>query len=564
MLSFIKKGTATVLAVLMLISLLAGCSGGNEEANGNEDTSTSVPQSDENDSPTPVDGIYSWVSRAYTKNMKNGKAPETLVTSAEVHMARNETEGVQFSFTSDRRRNGYKLKTEDSYAGISVEMFRLYFVQANGKNYPDPIAPSEGVVSFSAGETRSILVNFITTAEAEAGEYKYTFELHDKEDKLVMSYDVTVKVYDIVYPETPTLDTAFGIELRSIAYSHGVIDGLPNPYIPTDEEFEAIEEIYLKYYEYMLDHKISPITLPYDILDPRADKYMSDPRWTAFCVPSNVSDETLAAIYAKLRSNPEWLSKAYIYPIDEPTNKQHLDMMLEQYERYKRLCPDIKMATSFFVNVNYDSSRDQLQVMGEILDILCSKISNWDEKKLGWSFGIAPHPTLGSFADRMHGYQAQGKELWSYVCWEPQAPYLNLLLTDEGLDHRLIFWQQYTLGTTGFLYWSVNCYGHCRDPWKGVGSWLGNDIHGDGILLYPGSKLDIDGPVGSLRFEACRDGVEDHEIMVLAEQLLGKDYIDSQIAKIVKDITEYTESDELFEGVRAQIMADVEKALYEK
>jgi hypothetical protein len=379
-----------------------------------------------------------------------------------------------------------------------------------------------------------------------------------------MSYDVTVKVYDIVYPETPTLDTAFGIELRSIAYSHGVIDGLPNPYIPTDEEFAAIEEIYLKYYEYMLDHKISPITLPYDILDPRADKYMSDPRWTAFCVPSNVSDDELAAIYAKLKSNPEWLSKAYIYPIDEPTNKQHLDMMLEQYERYKRLCPDIKMATSFFVNVNYDSSRDQLQVMGEILDILCSKISNWDEKKLGWGFGIAPHPTLGSFADRMHGYQAQGKELWSYVCWEPQAPYLNLLLTDEGLDHRLIFWQQYTLGTTGFLYWSVNCYGHCRDPWKGVGSWLGNDIHGDGILLYPGSKLDIDGPVGSLRFEACRDGVEDHEIMVLAEQLLGKDYIDSQIAKIVKDITEYTESDELFEGVRAQIMADVEKALSEK
>jgi hypothetical protein len=206
----------------MLISLLASCSGSNEEANGNESTSTSVPQSDENDSPTPVDGIYSWVSRAYTKNMKNGKAPETLVTSAEVHMARNETEGVQFSFTSDRRKNGYKLKTEDSYTGISVEMFRLYFVQANGKNYPDPIAPSEGVVSFSAGETRSILVNFITTAETEAGEYKYTFELHDKEDKLVTSYDVTVKVYDIVYPETPTLDTAFGIELRSLIDRHAV------------------------------------------------------------------------------------------------------------------------------------------------------------------------------------------------------------------------------------------------------------------------------------------------------------------------------------------------------
>lgn len=564
MLNFIKKGTALALAALMLLSVLAGCNnGGNGEVTDSESGSESQTEN-KTDGPTVEDDIVSWLSRGYTKNMKNGKAPETLSTAADVHMAKNETEGIQFSFTANRRKNGYTLKTSDSYEGIELEMFRLHFVSANNKYYPDPIAPSEGVVSFSAGETRSLLVNFRTSASTKAGTYVYDFELCNKDGDTVQTYKVTVKVYNITYPETPTLDTAFGIEYRSVAYSHGIIDSLPNPYVPTQEELEAGEEIYLKYYEYMLDHKISPMQLPYDILDPRADKYMSDPRWTTFNVPSNVSDATLKAYYDKLCSNPVWLEKAYIYPVDEPTNKAHLDTMLEQYERYQRICPDIKMATSFFVNVNYDSQRDQLQVMGEILDILCSKISNWDEKKLGWGFGIAAHPTLGSFADRMHKYKAEGKEIWSYVCWEPQAPYLNLLLTDEGLDHRLVFWQQYSLGTTGFLYWSVNCYGHCRDPWKGVGSWLGDDIHGDGILLYPGSKIDIDGPVGSLRFEACRDGVEDNEILAMAEELLGKAYVTEQIGRIVTDITKYTESDALFEEVRAKLLSDVEKALSEK
>lgn len=572
----LERVISSLLAVLMLVMFICGCQ---KSGNGGDDTTVgttpeiTVPPTTSTDTQNPPEvsgseaelktGIFTWLSNAYTKNDTREYMPKERPVSTTVHMAKNETEGVHVSFTSEKRKNGLSFKVNNEYEGITVELFREYAVPANGEDHPDALAPFNGTVRFSNNEVRSLLVNFKTTAETKAGDYEYELQLLDK-DEVLHTYNVTVRVYEITYPEKPTLETAFGIELRSIAFSHGIIDSLPNPYVPTEEEFEAIEEIYLKYYEYMLDHKIAPMQLPYDILDPRADKYMSDPRQTTFNVPSNVDDETLAAIYAKLKSNPEWLEKAYIYPVDEPTNKAHLDTMIEQYERYQRICPDIKMATSFFVNVNYDSSKDQLQVMGEILDILCSKISNWNEKEIGWGLGIGKHPTLGTFAERMHKLKAEGKTIWSYVCWEPQDPYLNLLLTDDGLDYRLLFWQQYSLGTTGFLYWSVNCYGHCRDPWSTQVSWLSEKIHGDGILIYPGSKLNIDGPVGSIRFEACRDGVEDNEILTLAEELLGYDYVSDKIGKLITDIVTYTESEELFESVRAEIMADVEKALKNK
>ena len=44
---------------------------------------------------------------------------------------------------------------------------------------------------------------------------------------------------------------------------------------------------------------------------------------------------------------------------------------------------------------------------------------------------------------------------------------------------------------------------------------------GDGMLLYPGNKVGIDGPVGSLRLEVFRDGLEDFDYLALADQRLG-------------------------------------------
>lgn len=199
--------------------------------------------------------------------------------------------------------------------------------------------------------------------------------------------------------------------------------------------------------------------------------------------------------------------------------------------------------------------------MGEFLDIFCCKPSNWDRNKLGWGFGIADHPTLGTFAERMYGYQAQGKELWSYVCWEPRDPYCNLLLNERGLNHRVLFWQQYALGTTGFLYWSANWWDYVKDPWITTKFWIDKSVHGDGILLYPGNKVGIDGPAGSLRFEALRDGVEDYELLTLAEKHLGRDLLDTIVSAVTRGVADYTVDNNVFDSVRNTIGELVERAV---
>lgn len=558
----IKRSLAVTLAVLTLLSALASCggnsSGGKDTSNGGTTAPVTTPDSGEKTQEEKT-GVYTWVSSAYVKNLNGVDVPRNRSTEGTVSMAKNETEGIQVSFYSADRLNGASFTVIGEHEGITVELFREYVISANNKEYPDPIAPSDGTVRLSKNETRTMLINFTTTAETKAGTYEYTAELKNNKKEVLHTYNFTVVVYDITYPEAPTLDTAVGLGLRSIAF----INGLTNdPTVNVSEENEeAAREILVKYYEYMLDHKVTAIELPYDILDERADKYMSDPRVTGFCVPSNVDDATLAAIYAKLKSNPEWLAKAYIYPVDEPTNSAHIDQMIAQAERFARICPEIRNATSFFVNVNYNTEKDQLQVMGEFLDIFCCKPSNWDRNKLGWGFGIADHPTLGSFADRMHGYQSQGKELWSYVCWEPRDPYTNLLLNERGLNHRVLFWQQYALGTTGFLYWSATWWEYVRDPWLTTKFWLDASVHGDGILLYPGNKIGNDGPVGSLRFDAVRDGVEDYELLHMAEELLGEAWVQEHIRKVSTSVTTYTHSEDVFEAARVELLKAIEAEL---
>ena len=562
----LKRFLAAFLACMMLCMLLVGCSGAKKPAvnttpgvTSPETTTPSTTVSPENQTQEEKTGVYTWISSAYVKNIDGADIPRNRKTEGVVNMAKNETEGIQVSFFSENRLNGASFAIEGEHDGIKVELFREHTISANYKYYPDPIAPSDGAVRLSKGETRTMLINFTTTSETEAGTYEYTATLKNNKGEVLHTYNIGVVVYDIVYPEAPTLDTAVGLSMRAIAFQYGLTND-PTYDVP-EEHIETAREMLAIYYDYMLDHKVSGIELPYDILDPRADKYMSDPRVTGFCVPSGVDDETLAAIYAKLKTNPEWLAKAYIYPVDEPTNSAHLDTMIAQKERFDRICPEIRMATSFFVNINYNNEKDQLQVMGEILDIFCCKPSNWNRHQLGWGFGIADHPTLGSFADRMYGFQQAGKELWSYVCWEPRAPYCNLLLNEKGLNHRVLFWQQYDLGTTGFLYWSANWWDYVRDPWLTTKFWLDASVHGDGILLYPGNKVKVDGPVGSLRFEALRDGVEDYELLHAAEGLLGKSWVDEHIKKVSTGITTYTTSEEVFEAARVELLKAIEAEL---
>lgn len=124
---------------------------------------------------------------------------------------------------------------------------------------------------------------------------------------------------------------------------------------------------------------------------------------------------------------------------------------------------------------------------------------------------------------------AAGKEVWWYTSNWPSSN-VSLFLDFPWFYARLLFWLTWKYRLDGVGYWMVNAwnyrtYGYGDNPpemtWP-YSEWNVNpsDLRpngsrespgsGDGQLVYPGT----DGPIGSVRMEHVRAGVQDYEILL--------------------------------------------------
>ena len=262
-------------------------------------------------------------------------------------------------------------------------------------------------------------------------------------------------------------------------------------------------------------------------------------------------------ICQKLKTNPVWLEKAHFYVFDEPTDTAKLNAAAETAKRVKALCPEIDVLVTFFTNVKCNNQQDQIDFMTDFVDVYCAKSAAWDTD---W---LADPLNKGYFGDRMDTLKSLGNKVWWYVCWEP-VEYCNLFANEMGVRHRQLFWQQYANNVDGFLYWWSNYWTSVLHPSKNAvysDNPQGVRVYGDGVLLYPGLDFGIQGPVASLRLECIRNGVEDFDLLKLAEQQLGKEWVLEQIGKVSPSLSEFTTSNELFSSVRKDIGDALEKAL---
>ena len=468
-------------------------------------------------------------------------------SAIKLFMAKNEGESCVISVLSPENIEGASLVFKDFYEDILVETEKEYFVSCNGRNFPDPLAPIEKF-DIKANELTSILVRFTTNVQTEAGEYKYNISLEGTD----FEFFVELKVWNFSLPEKYVVNVSMDLYRDQIGRMH-----------KTDDEDE-IQRLYELYYEKLLKFRVSPFVLPYDILDDRADKFMSDPRLTAFNMDKDVSadDETLIKYYQKLTKNPDWAKKAMIYPIDEPLTKEHLDTLISACGRAKRLCPDIRCTSAFFRDIPYDENNDEVQILIDNCDLILPKLTCFNDE-----FIYEQNPEhlekYGSFQDRITEAQKNGKEIWQYVCWEPGKPYVNMYVDESGLDHRILFWQQHLVGATGFLYWTTNHWRFIESPWKDMATVpdLSPDVFGDGSLLYNGNEVGVDGACASVRLEAVRNGIEDCEMLLIADKILGREWVLEKVKMVTRDLKNYTESPEVFNQIRMGIGNAIEEKI---
>ena len=177
-----------------------------------------------------------------------------------------------------------------------------------------------------------------------------------------------------------------------------------------------------------------------------------------------------------------------------------------------------------------------------------------------------------------------GDEAQWYVCCGPEKPYANLQLDSEQIDPRVLGWQLFQYGLTGFYYWRATQIGHNdantagsnpeekwpNRPWCPATSDVPYSPN-DGLLIYPGPNGQ---PWSSIRLENLRDGADDYDYLCILRNYVEK-LKKAELAPILVEraenalrvnpevsacLTEYTKDPGVLERERRRICAYIEEA----
>ena len=169
---------------------------------------------------------------------------------------------------------------------------------------------------------------------------------------------------------------------------------------------------------------------------------------------------------------------------------------------------------------------------------------------------------LNLWLPHFQAMQREGRELWFYTCCHPLGRYPNRFLDQPLVKTRALHWLGYLYGLDGYLHWGLSYIAEGVDPYSEEGVSKGLPL-GDRAIMYPGR----DGPVGSLRWSAMRDGLEDYEYLWVLQQRLaalkkrvgdGADWLDPRqrplelCRRVVTSFYEHTRQGETLLAARAR------------
>ena len=547
-----KRFLLIILTLSMLLSLMA-CNKKEDKKAGEE-------------KPGNIE-VDAWTTHLTDKQIANVKEkPKNASTTYDVYMTRGETEGCQLVVYSSEKIRRTTLKFDaNKYAdaGMKMDAFILNkTVKIKRKEWTDGAIPYYGLkVTVNQKTVVPYIVEFTTTVDTPAGDYTYTYDFMDTDTNTVhATFTVNVHVWDIVLPEEKTFATSVGLNGYHM------------------ERFDRGATMHKQYYDLLLEHNICAHSLPVSILSDEGAEYMSDPRVTSFVIglweADDWTDEKILEYYNRVKENPEWFKKALFYVIDEPSDEEALAKYREICDRFARLCPGIGVIAPFYTNKQFGENMDQVDAMAPTTILWCPKLCLWDEDQSYDRFlNYTPEKT---FDERMKEFQAEGDTVWSYVCNAPLDPYAQLFIDTEGIVHRIMMWQHYQRDITGFLYWQTTAWGYRQEgsdmnPWEkayngvngGNPGEAAGPVYGEGYLLYPGTPVGIGGPVPSSRLKMLRDGIDDIELLYLAEKEFGKEWVMEKVNEITPTLTSYT-SEENFYKIRKEIGDALEAALAEQ
>jgi hypothetical protein len=484
-------------------------------------------------------GISAWFAASTVKVMRDAK-PDGATATWNLAAARNEVEACQLVLLSERPMQGVTVTASPASrvggkGSLQPALFKVDYVPVLKERvpYPDPLPPLSGPLNLQPKQAQPVWISVRVPKDAAPGTYHGTIRVAAGGCTKVLLLEI--KVWDFELPATPSCTTAFGLGYGQVAERHEVKPGSP--------EAGALNQ---KYYEFVLDHRVSPMEIPVDLMSKEAAAYLNDPRMTCYHIPYLAGDDQLKALVNRLIDGG-WFAKGFFYEVDEPSSKAAYDVFATVNERLRKIEPRYRIVTPFWSNPDFDSRLRSRDLMLGKVNIWCPHLDY-----------VASEPNFRQF---LKGRMNAGETIWWYVCNNPRKPYNNLHIDMSAMAHRTLLWQQKREGLQGLLYWSVNYWAKqfVADPWQDMDT-IGTGYYGDGSLLYPGKKVGIDGPVGSIRLEVLRDGLEDFDYLTLADRKLGQAATQQFVVKIARSLTDYEQSPARLEEVRRELGEALEKA----
>ncbi len=500
-----------------------------------------------------------WSTSSVDRIERTTTEVDTKQKKMNIIMAKNEKEGAQLMLRSTSDINAYDVTVSDLVSSnnryvIPKENISLYnakYISSVGINtkYNNPSLPAGSVVpdallpfdtAVEYGENtlpkdvnQSVYIEVKTNKATQAG--TYTGQIKVVADSYAHYLTLSVKVINYTIPDEPSTKNHFarwGTEHFNSA------------------ELSCDEEITTKYYETMLDYRMSS-SLPFEG-EGGPEKYVELLRkyyhsygfssykffyeatyslYNDMLIAYNVplcKEYLTAVVKASLEDNTNYLDKAFFYFstfIDEPVDNPLVtwEMVENISTTFKKMLTDLaeELDTSLASDSAYSYYKSTVrQTLIDIPDVLPGSysISTLESEGAGDISACASVERYDS-AESREGYRRSGnQEEWWYTCIGPQYPYPNMLMNSYLTSPRLLSWMQIYYGVDGYLLWDainytdsdngatpiINTYDQLQSTMTDVS---------DGKIFYPGKPYGIFGPISSLRAVSYRDGMEDLEVI---------------------------------------------------
>ncbi|HVW09163.1 MAG TPA: glycoside hydrolase domain-containing protein [Bryobacteraceae bacterium] len=156
---------------------------------------------------------------------------------------------------------------------------------------------------------------------------------------------------------------------------------------------------------------------------------------------------------------------------------------------------------------------------------------------------------------------AKGDSIWSYNAlvqdsyspkWQIDFDPINFRIQPGFISN--------SLGITGLLYWKVD--GWSSDPWNQVnntGTFSAGNYPGEGMLVYPGDQVGIQGVAPSMRLKWLRDGVEDYEYLQLLKAQGYQPIAQEKSAEVGANWSTWTKDANVLLSVRDEIGSQLDR-----